>query len=51
VPVDLDRLIDHIILGPGIAAEARAEVAAAAQRAGFGDRVRISSLLGTPRYI
>jgi hypothetical protein len=51
VPVDLDRLIDHVILGPGIAAEARAEVAVAAQRAGFGDRVRISSLLGTPRYI
>ena len=51
VPVDLGRLIDHIILGPKISDEARERVAQAAAQAGFGDRVRMSSLLGTPHYI
>lgn len=51
VSVNLDALIDHIIVGPEIPARERSRVEAIAKDAGFGDRVRYSSLLGKPRYI
>lgn len=51
VPVNLDRLIDHIIVGPEIPAAQRERVVALAGAAGFEARIRYSSLLGKPRYI
>jgi hypothetical protein len=51
VPVNLDRLIDHIIVGPEIPAAPRERVVALARAAGFEARIRYSSLLGKPRYI
>jgi len=51
VSVDLDVLIDHIIVGPKISAPEQEQVAVLASDAGFGDRLRFSSLLGKPRYI
>lgn len=51
VPVDLDILIDHIIVGPQISALERERATVLADRAGFKDRVRFSSLLGKPRYV
>jgi hypothetical protein len=51
VDVDLNELIDHIIVGPAISPEDRDRVAILARNAGFGDRLRFSTLLGKPRYV
>jgi hypothetical protein len=51
VPVDLDALIDHIMLGPELSVEDRDRIIASSREAGLGDRVRKSSLLGQPRFI
>lgn len=51
VGVDLNVLIDHIIVGPAISPEERDRVVSLAKVAGLHDRLRISSLLGLPRYI
>jgi len=51
VPVDLDALIDHIMLGPELSVEDRDRIIASSREAGLGDRVRKSSLLGQPRLI
>lgn len=51
VPVDPTKLIDHIIVGPEISEAERKRVVAIAERAGLGDWLRFSSLLGKPRYI
>ena len=51
VEVDLNVLVEHIMLGPEITPAERQTALAAAESASLGSRVRISSLLGCPRYI
>lgn len=51
VPVNLDMLVDHIIIGFEIPGRQRSRVAALARTAGLDDRLRFSSLLGKPRFI
>lgn len=46
----LPELIETIILGPLLSPEDAAEARTAAEEHGLGDRVAVSSLLGTPRY-
>ncbi len=50
VDVDLNLLIDHVIVGPAIPSNQHDHLAALARNAGFGDRLRFSTLLGKPRY-
>lgn len=50
VEFDLDVLIDKIYLGPSLHDSDIETVRSAAAHRGFGDRIRVSSLLGTPRY-
>lgn len=50
-PVDLAKLIDHIVLGPELAEADRTTVEALVKRAGFGERLEISNLLWHPRHI
>ncbi len=51
VDVNLNELIDHIIVGPQITAPERARVQSLVNTAGLNDKLRFSSLLGTPRFI
>lgn len=50
VAVDLRLLIDRIYLGPALSEEDIKTIRLAAEAVGLGDRVRVSSMLGTPRY-
>lgn len=50
VEFDLGTLVDRIYLGPSLDAADIATVRAAAERHGLGGRIRVSSLLGQPRY-
>lgn len=51
VDVDLTILIDRIVLGSTTTSEERAVVAAHVERAGLADRLKLSTLLGKPRYV
>ena len=51
VEFDLDALVDKIYLGPSLSEEDVSIIRAAADRHGLGSRVRVSSLLGRPRYM
>ena len=51
VDFDLDTLVDKIYLGPSLTQEDTERIRDAATRQGLADRIRVSSLLGTPRYI
>lgn len=50
VAVDLRSLIDRIYLGPELSVGDTNAIRLAAESAGLGDRVRVSSMLGIPRY-
>tara|TARA_R110002074_G_C12548406_1_gene666355 strand:+ start:4630 stop:5358 length:729 start_codon:yes stop_codon:yes gene_type:complete len=51
VSVDMNQLVERIILGTTITPDEREMVFVHAERLGFADRIEVSSLLGTPRYI
>lgn len=50
VEVDVPTLIERIFLGPSLAEEDTALVREAAAVHSLGDRISVSSMLGTPRY-
>lgn len=50
VAVDLRLLVDQIYLGPALTEDDIRAIRLAAEIAGLGDRVRVSSMLGIPRY-
>lgn len=50
VDFDISQLIECIYLGPSLAEADVAAVRDAANGHGLGDKIRVSSLLGTPRY-
>ena len=50
VAFNIDQLVDRIFLGPSLEQEEVQLIRQAAERAGVGERVRVSSMLGTPRY-
>ncbi|CAN0641285.1 DUF2971 domain-containing protein [Burkholderia cepacia] len=50
VSFDVDQLVDRIFVGPSLGAAEVAVVRQATEASGLGDRVRVSSMLGTPRY-
>ena len=49
--VDVGMLIERIMLGPALSQMERDLISQNAQKAGLGDRIVMSSLLGRPRYI
>ncbi|WP_321854662.1 DUF2971 domain-containing protein [Paraburkholderia tropica] len=51
VRFDVSKLVDRIFIGPSLADEDVKVVCKAAEEAGLGDRVRVSSMLGSPRYV
>ena len=51
VEFDLDTLVEKIYLGPSLSDPDVEIIRAAAGKRGLSDRIRVSSLLGTPRYI
>lgn len=50
VAFDVSQLVDRIFIGPSLAEPDILAVRQAAEAAGLADRVRVSSMLGTPRY-
>lgn len=50
VEFDVPKLIEHIYLGPLLPETDAEAIRAAAKAHGIEDRIRITSLLGTPRY-
>ena len=50
VPFNLDLLVDCIFLGPSLETRDVEAIRRAAEQAGMGERVRVSSILGIPRY-
>ena len=50
VNFDTSQLIDRIFIGPSLPQEEVETVREAAHAAGLADRIRVSSMLGTPRY-
>jgi hypothetical protein len=50
VDFDVSQLIDRIFIGPSLPKEDVETVREAARAAGLADRIRVSSMLGTPRY-
>ena len=50
VAVDLRMLVDQIYLGPALEEDDIRRIRLVAEAAGLGDRIRVSSMLGTPRY-
>lgn len=50
VPFNLDQMVDRIFLGPSLEPNEVEAIRNAAEQAGLGQRVRVSSMLGTPRY-
>jgi len=51
VEFDLDTLVEEIYLGPSLISEDIDRIKASADRHGLTSRIRVSSLLGTPRYL
>lgn len=51
VSFDVSQLVDRIFIGPSLDTEDVKVVREAAENAGLGDRVRVSSMLGSPRYL
>jgi len=51
IEFDLDTLVEEIYLGPSLTSKDIDRIKATADRHGLTSRIRISSLLGTPRYI
>lgn len=51
VDVDFAKLVDKIVLGSTTTPEERALVTEHIQKAGLGDRLHVSTLLGKPRYV
>ena len=51
VTFDVAQLVDRIYIGPSLADADVKAVRQAAEASGLGGRVRVSSMLGTPRYI
>ncbi|ABA58529.1 hypothetical protein Noc_2069 [Nitrosococcus oceani ATCC 19707] len=49
-PFDFDMLVDRIFLDPSLEPQDVQLTRKSAEMASLGDRVRVSSLLGTPRY-
>ncbi|WP_082638960.1 DUF2971 domain-containing protein [Lysobacter antibioticus] len=49
-PFNLDVLVDRIFLGPSLDQPEIQAIRQAAEQAGLGDRIRVSSMLGIPRY-
>ena len=50
VEFEVPQLIERIYLGPSLPEAAAAEIRHAAKAHGLEDRIRVSSMLGTPRY-
>ncbi len=50
VAFDLDQLVESIYLGPSLDPSEVLMIRQSAERAGLADRIRVSSMLGTPRY-
>jgi len=50
VDFDLGQLIESIFLGPSLSPEDALLIRQAAERAGLLDRIKLSSMFGTPRY-
>ena len=50
VEFDIVRLVDRIYLGSSLSDEDIAAIRSAAKEHGLEDRIRVSSMLGTPRY-
>lgn len=50
VEFDISQLVDRIYLGPSLSQEDIAAIRGAAKQHGFEDRIRVTSMLGTPRY-
>jgi len=50
VEVDVSRLVERIMLGPALSKDEMDIVIEQSRRAGLGDRIVKSSLLGEPRY-
>lgn len=50
VEFDLSKLVDRIYFGPSLSEEDIAAIHSAAKERGLEDRIRVTSMLGTPRY-
>lgn len=50
VPFNLEQMVERLFLGPSLEANEVEAIRNAAQQAGLGQRVRVSSMLGIPRY-
>lgn len=50
VEFDISRLVDLIFLGPSLSEDDIAAIRTAAKEHGLEDRIRVTSMLGTPRY-
>jgi len=50
VPFSLDVLVDRIFLGPSLDPPSIEVIRRAAEQAGLGERISVSSMLGVPRY-
>ncbi len=50
VEFDILQLVDRIYLGPSLSEEDIAAIRGAAKQHGLEDRIRVTSMLGTPRY-
>ena len=51
VEFDIPQLVDRIYLGPGLSEEDIVAIRIAAKQHGLEDRIRVTSMLGSPRYI
>lgn len=51
VSFDVLQLVDRIFIGPSLGQDDVKIVRQAAEEAGLGERVRVSSMLGSPRYV
>lgn len=51
VSVDSGALIERVMLGPALSQADRSAITECARKAGLGDRIVQSSLLGRPRYV
>lgn len=51
VSFDVGLLVEKIFIGPSLGAENRKVVREAVETAGLAERVRVSSMLGSPRYV
>jgi hypothetical protein len=51
VAVDVNALVDCVMLGPSLVKGQHEQIIQAAEKAGLGDRLAKSSLLGWPRYV